>query len=302
MHYKPKPTEVKDLLDFMHDKPAPIAKCSGCGLLIRHENAVANGDDYEEDPNDFDLMRHVYPRYLEAFQLHERPYRPLLRPHAEVVELGSHLGAFLQAAEEWNWRPTGFDVGEDTTVFARGLGLNVRRRFIEDVSLGSSVLDAVFIWNCFEQLPEPRPLLANVHKALRRSGLLIIRVPSGAAYQKLHVSNGAHRKVLAYNNLLGFPYLYGYSDHTLHRLLTSTGFAPHARFGSELVTMPFPDLPSKLEQEQKAVSAFTQAANGGIDAPWIELVYRKATARDALDASRKPLVTTESAIFIPRAG
>jgi hypothetical protein len=40
--------------------------------------------------------------------------------------VGSHLGAFLEAAKKWGWRPIGLDIGESTSAFARKRGGTVK--------------------------------------------------------------------------------------------------------------------------------------------------------------------------------
>ena len=49
----------------------------------------------------------------------------MLGPHTCVLELSTHLGAFVQVAEEWNLEPDGLDLGEDTAEFARRQGFRV---------------------------------------------------------------------------------------------------------------------------------------------------------------------------------
>ena len=95
---------------------------------------------------------------------------------------------------------------------------------LEDSSLSRGAFDAVFIWNCFEQLPDPEDTLKTVRRMLKPSGLLVIRVPNLSFYRALRHSRDLGRKALAYNNLLGFPYLYGYSMRTLDWLMQRMGF------------------------------------------------------------------------------
>jgi hypothetical protein len=101
-------SESMDLTRFMHGAPARLLCCQLCGLLWRDEAEEAH---YADDVYDSDLMKVLYPRFAYAFENKRRQYRPLLRPAAEVLEVGSHLGGFLQVAEEWGWRPTGLDIG-----------------------------------------------------------------------------------------------------------------------------------------------------------------------------------------------
>ena len=271
--------ELKDLTDFMHDGHAQLVTCANCGLLVRQEADVRATASYEEDPNDPDLMRHVYPRYVHAFRNKSEAYQDRLRPGASVIELGSHLGGFLQVGEEWNWRPVGLDIGYDTSEFARRLGLTVRRETIEDTRLSSGSADAVFIWNCFEQLGDPASTLKSAWRLLARHGLLVLRVPNGAFYlQRRFGDDGA----LEWNNLLAFPYLHGYTTETLNRTVRKHGFEPVRGFNSELITMPFPDPSSAVTEEQIANSARvaewssrTTAERGTLTGPWIEVIYRK---------------------------
>jgi SAM-dependent methyltransferase len=302
--------ELKDLTDFMHDGPARLLRCVSCGLAVRDEPEVRAADSYEEDPNDPDLMQHVYPRYVEAFRKKAEAWRDRLRPGASVIEVGSHLGGFLQAAEEWNWRPVGLDIGKDTSEFARHQGLTVRRETPQDTLLPAASADGVFIWNCFEQLAEPGSALENVRRLLRPGGLLALRVPNLRFYLECrseeHVHNGprppegrprvpdpigaAARGLcasddtdgLAWNNLLGFPYLYGYTAESLNRLAVRSGFEPVRGYNSELITLPFPDPSTAVSAEQIANSrriaewsSRTTSESGALTGPWIEVIYRK---------------------------
>jgi SAM-dependent methyltransferase len=281
-------SELKDLVDFMHGFPAPLARCSECGVLVRGEQRVPEAHAYEDDPNDLDLMAHVFPLYIEAFRRKADVYRPLLNPHADVLEIGSHLGAFLQVAEEWSWNAAALDVGNDTVQFARGRGFRVDRNVIEEASFSSGRFEAVFVWNCFEQIPDPGEMLRTIHHVLKRHGLLVIRVPNSLFYSV--ISRVLHERehesfvvdALAYNNLLGFPYLYGYTAEALNRLASNHGFEPVSGANSELVTMPFADMSRRIVREQvvisQAVSAWSAAAaaaSGRLAGPWIEMVFRK---------------------------
>lgn len=212
--------ELKDLTDFMHDGDAAISRCTRCGTLLRLEADLRATDSYAADPNDPGVMQHLYPRYVEAFRNKAQAYRDHLPPHASVIEVGPHLGGFLQAAEEWDWRAVGLDVGVDTSDFARSQGLTVRRETAEDSRIRSGTADGVFIWNCFEQLADPAPTLLAARRLLEPHGLLVLRVPNASAWFT------ADRDTLAWNNLLGFPYLYGYTRGSLARVARRHGFEP----------------------------------------------------------------------------
>ncbi|MBX5497124.1 MAG: methyltransferase domain-containing protein, partial [Bryobacteraceae bacterium] len=213
-------------------------------------------------------------------------YQTFLPPKADVLEICCHVGAFLQAAEERGWRPYGVDIGKDITNFIKAHGCSVRRAILEEASLHGRRFDAVFIWNCFEQLPDPLTTLLHARRALKRHGLLVIRVPNALFYISFRRSrDAAIRRALGYNNLLGFPYLTGHTGSTLNLLLARAGFLPVQGFNSELITMPFPDLDRRIIEERDAATKLlahglvhTPTSTGAMAGPWIEVIYRMASA------------------------
>jgi hypothetical protein len=275
LDHRPEPAERMDLTDFMHGGPGRLLSCTRCGLIIRDEGTTAH---YEDDVYDPDLLQHLYPRYLTAFRRKEAKYRDLLPPGAAVVEIGSHLGAFLETAEEWDWQPIGLDVGENTTRFAQRRGLTVRRTTAEDVRFRHRV-QGVFLWNCFEQLPHPRSTLIAAHRFLRQHGLLVVRVPNVEFYERCR-RRGWTRQ-LGYNNLLAFPYQYGYPVPALLRVLSASGFQPVLGYDSTLVTLPVPDPPRWMEREWRSMDRQVERLRTQRDTspqtvagPWIEIVCR----------------------------
>jgi hypothetical protein len=141
----------------------------------------------------------------------------------------------------------------------------VKRISLADYSPRLRKPEAIFIWNCFEQLEEPGDVLRRAYQLLDRHGLLVVRVPNGDFYRRMRGWKPALR-TLGYNNLLGFPYLHGYSPASLELLLRSYSFLPMASYDTGLLTPPYPDFSRRIRCEW--ASASTQ---GG----WIELVAQK---------------------------
>jgi SAM-dependent methyltransferase len=282
LDHKPQPTELMDLTTFMHGGPEPILACSTCGLTMRDEPDKAS---YPDDVYDRDLLAHLYPRYLAAFRDKARQCVDALPARADVVEVGCHLGAFLQAAEEQAWKPVGLDVGECTSDFCRRSGMRVKRNSIEDAPFANHSMDAVFIWNCFEQLENPVATLRAAHRLLKRHGVLVVRAPNFGFYEtsrrlaRKKSRRGPALRALAYNNLLGFPYLTGYNPALLTSFVGQQGFQPVKGFSSTVITMPFADPSRKAQEESAAVNAPYRNSIGNdpaaLQGPWIEILYRR---------------------------
>ncbi len=287
--------ELKDLTDFFHQAAADILACAGCWLLFRQEHEKPPAQTYSRDEYDPELMERLYPQYLNAFRAKQKPYRTLLPAGARVIEIGSHYGAFLQTANEWGWHAEGVDVGQDTSRFAKSKGFDVHVSEVAECHFPNAQFDAVFIWNCFEQIKDPKPVLAECRRILKPGGLLTLRVPNGLFYkmcQALLSEQDVARdsaefliEVMGYNNLLGFPYLYGHHRATLEQLARSFDFQMKGSLNSQLLTLPLPEEPQWVAAEERIINSEARllagrvlSKAGKLIGPWIELWFRSEPA------------------------
>lgn len=285
--------ERKDLTDFFHNERADLLECRSCGLLVRSEREEPAAHSYSEDQYDAAAIEQIYPKYVRAFEAKEQPYRGLLPGDADIVELGSHYGAFLETASKWGWNAIGVDIGEDSSRFARSHGFDVRSCELRDCHFEARSLDGLFIWNCFDQIENPQPILEEARRILKANGLLVVRTPNGVFYSRcqglLRAANltpTASRfliEAMAYNNLLAFPYRYGYSGATLERLIEPFGFRCEGALNSEVITLPLPDDRDWVVEEERTIHEGVQLLahsvlrnqEGELAGPWIELWFRR---------------------------
>jgi SAM-dependent methyltransferase len=286
------PGERKDLTDFFHNERAELLTCTQCTLLMRSGCEHPPAKNYAADPYDPSAIEQVYPQYVRAFAAKERPYRSLLPKGATVVELGSHYGAFLEVAEQWGWKAIGVDVGRASTSFARSHGRTVRFGELSDCHFETASVDGLFLWNCLDQIETPAPVLAEARRLLKPNGLLVVRTPNGLFYwlcQKMlrEASLAPERahwlwEAMAYNNLLGFPYRYGYSRATLQRLIEPFQLRVEGMLNSELLTLPLPEEPGWVVAEERQIQHGVQLLahsvlrheGGELIGPWIEMWFR----------------------------
>lgn len=277
---------LADRADFRHDYCTDILACDRCGLVYRAvrpraDTAVA---EYAGDRYGAERLQALFAAQLEHFRGRigrvERRLGGAARP--VVVEIGSFVGGFLTAAEEWGWRAIGLDPGEEVVAFCRARGLEVHRLVAEDAPIAPESADCVAIWNTFDQLPDPRPTLLAARRWLRSGGLLIVRVPNGACFD--HVMRlwprlrwrAPLRAALTWNNLLGFPYLYGYAPPTLDALVAPAGCVPLGIDPDTLVRLADDSTAAWAAWEERLVKglwrlAFLRAPHL---APWLDAYYR----------------------------
>jgi len=91
-----------------------------------------------------------------------------------------------------------------------------------------------------------------------------VRVPNAEFYLRERERLRA-RRLLGYNNLLGFPYRFGYSRASLGRVLANAGFTPVSFADSGLLTPPYPDFSRRIRRE------WGEARECGA---WVEVVCR----------------------------
>jgi SAM-dependent methyltransferase len=289
----PEPEERKDLTSFVHSAAAELIECPRCRILVRRQPEGDSLRTYVEDPYKPDVMTHLLPRYIEAFRTREKPYRSLLPAGAEVLEVGPHFGAFMDVAREWGWRPAGVDIGRDTTRFVRSRGFEICDHVLQECGFADQSFDGIFIWNCFEQIQDAHGTLDEVHRLLKPQGLLVLRTPNALFYrvcqQRLKQAPESDLSVwilraLGYNNLLAFPYLYGYDSDSLVELCREHGFRSEAMLNSELIVLPFPQLESWIVEESRAAYALLRTWSdleaheraGRLIGPWMEFILRSA--------------------------
>lgn len=289
----PDTAEMKDRTDVMHARAAAIRICRGCGVLVRDEEDMSG--EYRGDSYTNGVMEQMRPMYVEAFRVRATAYRDLLPRGANVVEIGSYVGGFLQVAGEWGWRALGIDIGSETTRFARSHGGDVVEGELRDASLDDASADGVFLWNCFDQMPDPGATLREIRRVLRPGGILAIRTPNAVLYSLCESMLNSRRAVggtfddreaivqlLGYNNLLGFPYQFGYSAPALNTLVEPLAFRIERAFNSELIPPGVGHIESWALAEEQSVRRLVFDLEATINAfhprmllgPWIELVYR----------------------------
>jgi hypothetical protein len=205
--------------------------------------------------------------------------------------VGSFVGGFLAAAQARGWAISGVDPGKEVAGFCRKKGLPVFRGTLSDAPIATGSADAVVIWNTFDQLPTPDGTLGAARRLLHQHGLLVIRVPNGRCFQEAV----AWRKrlarplkawlalALAWNNLLAFPYVYGYTVRTLDEIVSRHGFIRMDVVPDTLIRLSNQASTRWARWEEALVKWSCRCASkletliGGTSsrvAPWLDVYYR----------------------------
>lgn len=281
LHGGTPPERLQDRVAFSQDPPLRIARCTGCGLLYRNprERADQLVDTYAAEPAAHDALAALLENQRRSYAAQARRLTRIFQGTGRGLEVGSYVGGFLAAARDHGWRFSGIDVNAGTAAFACDQGLHTATGTIDE-SDPHAAWDVVAFWNCFDQLPDPRAALRAARRRLRDGGLVTIRVPNGAFYERWRrllrsPARALARAALAHNNLLGFPYRLGFTTHCLDRLLQEERFLIVNVTGDVLVPIADEWTRRWAAAEERLVKALLRTAPAAAS-PWIEVYARTA--------------------------
>src|SRR5688500_3702382 len=221
------PEHLTDCVAFSQRPPLRVVQCRACGLVYRNprERAHELTGFYAAEAMAGAVLESLFRTQLDPYRTQVARLRRVLRRRGTGVEVGSYVGGFLAAAREQQLDVEGLDINEPASAFARRKGFRVTIGDLESWDNPRTV-DTVAIWNCFDQLPDPRRAAIAAHSLLSPGGILAIRVPNGGFYASMRRKrSGAMTPVatavLAHNNLLRFPSRHGFPVVALSQLLVA---------------------------------------------------------------------------------
>jgi 2-polyprenyl-3-methyl-5-hydroxy-6-metoxy-1,4-benzoquinol methylase len=280
------PTDhLMDRVAFSQRAPLRLVRCDDCGLVYRNpvERATEVTAIYEEEGLDEQVLQGLHDTQRSAYDAQATRLTEIFGRRGTGIEVGSYVGAFLAASRDAGWRFAGVDVNAQTNAFTRSLGFQVHDGTIESLDSDRRA-DVVAIWNCLDQLADPASAVRAARSHLASGGMLAVRVPNGACYAAFRPLLDSPlaaiaREWLAQNNLLGFPYRYGFTPTALTRLVERNGMRVEHVVGDVLV--PIADRWTKrwaaLEERlvKRIIGAGARISRGDRPlAPWFELYAR----------------------------
>lgn len=279
------PPHLMDRVAFSQHAPLRVVRCSVCGLVYRNpvERSSELDEIYEDAGPTTEVMRSLHDTQRAAYETQAARLTQLFGRRGTGIEVGSYVGAFLAAARDGGWQFAGVDVNRCANEFTRSLGFRVHDGPIESLDADRRA-DVIAIWNCLDQLPDPAAAIRAARTHLSAGGMLAVRVPNGACYAALRpllstrAAPFAH-EWLAQNNLLAFPYRFGFTPRALTRLVERLGFRVEHIVGDVLVpiadrwTRPWAALEERLMKRTMWMAARLSRGDRPL-APWFELYAR----------------------------
>lgn len=195
----------------------PIVRCRQCGLVYANPRIEATDllRDYEAVVDET-YLEEMAGRVL-TFRRHLKPLEHLTGPAngRRILDVGCHVGIFLEIAAEHGWDAWGIEPSRWATEQAHRRGLHVINGTLVDAGFPDNSFDVVTLWDVIEHLSDPRGELQQVARVLRPGGLVCIHT--------MDIESPFARLMRPRWPWLMEMHLYYFSRPTLTALLRSTG-------------------------------------------------------------------------------
>lgn len=154
-----------------------VSSCDSCRTMYAHcDSGAPTHENYDAYYNAGNLEIPAFvDRRLDEIVKGFAPFRGASR----LLDVGCGAGALLQAARRAGWQANGIDVSEAAVVHVRKLGFNVFHGEIDAAGYESGQFDVVTATECIEHIETPLDVATEIHRVLRKGGLLWGTSPHG---------------------------------------------------------------------------------------------------------------------------
>jgi SAM-dependent methyltransferase len=177
---------------------------------------------------------HRDPNYLEDLKIIEK-----MKPEGKFLDIGTNMGFFLRHTKGKKWDVVGVDPSPALSELARKhFGLNVKTCYLNEAGFENECFDVVTMTDVFEHIPEPKKLLADIKKVIKKDGILFIKVPNGS-YNLLKLNLAKLTGRLGKHDIFdSYEHVTHYSHKTLRKMLEGSGFKVRKAFIGRPIQIP----------------------------------------------------------------
>jgi 2-polyprenyl-3-methyl-5-hydroxy-6-metoxy-1,4-benzoquinol methylase len=134
----------------------------------------------------------------------------------DLLDVGSGMGYFVQAALEQGWNAQGVEISEQAVALQKDQGLPVFCSDYESFEPGK-LYDVITLWALLEHVADPKGMLEKTYDLLKPGGIAVIE--TGDISSRNASRDGKHWRMFF---IAG--HLYFFSDHCLDQVLKEIGF------------------------------------------------------------------------------
>lgn len=141
-----------------------------------------------------------------------------LKKKGSILDIGAGTGMFLSYFSELGFQTDGVEFSKDACIYARKtFGIKLKQGDFLDKKFKRNTYDIITLNNSLEHLYDPLKTLIELHKAMKKGGMIVVTVPN--------IESLAFRLFKSNWYALQPPrHLYHFSEVTLSNIMKKAGF------------------------------------------------------------------------------
>jgi len=156
-----------------------LVKCANCGLIYvsprLRKQVILDGYAAGNDENYISQSR----GRIETFQKGLRFVEKFKPGRGRILDVGAAAGFFLKVAGENGWEAYGVEPSAWLAEYGRRqFQVNLQPGTLKDGNFSDEFFDAVTLWDVLEHTTDPLAELREVHRILKRGGVVVINYPN----------------------------------------------------------------------------------------------------------------------------
>lgn len=195
-----------------------IIRCLNCDLLRTFpvpKKTTATSEDINLRLENYELWSSFAQYLIDFVKKHQK------RKRINFLDIGSNIGILVKLAEENGWQGTGIDLDKKAVdAGRRHLGINLHHTSLENAHFGSQEFDVVVLSHTLEHIQQPKRLIKDMRRILKREGVLVIQLPN---IEGLPVNLQKIRREVWYG-YWPTQHIWHFTKKTIRRLLEDEGF------------------------------------------------------------------------------
>lgn len=210
-----------------------IVKCRKCGFVYTNPLISISTEKmvhFYDDPDRYQSSICVTDP-LKVFNRNLNIIERFTRHKGKLCDIGSGKGEFLAIARNRGWEVFGIEPSKKFVDYAKNIyGLDIQNSDIENANFPDDYFDVVTLNMVLEHIDNPHNLVFQIHRILKKGGLLYIEVPNMDSLLLKLIKVYFQVKGKDWSALLSplhYPYhCYGYNMTSLKLLYSLHDFEP----------------------------------------------------------------------------
>ena len=194
-----------------------VVKCKHCGLIYINprlkSGLIIRGYSQGEDEMFVSQAKGRELTFARSLKLMNKHFPKKGR----VLDVGTAGGSFLHVAKKDGWQVWGCEPNRWLTKWAKKhYKLNITPGTIFDGKYKSNFFDVVTLWDVLEHTPDPKRVLLECNRILKKGGLLVVNYPDLGS----SIAKAMGKRWI----FLLSVHLYYFTPKTIKKILNMTGF------------------------------------------------------------------------------